>query len=91
MSQYRNHLPQLDNILLMTDGGLETTLIDHENVVLPQFAAFDFLKDAAGTEILRRYFARYVDIARAHGIGIFLEAPTWRAKLGYDAAHTGFG
>ncbi|MGH8566048.1 MAG: PAS domain S-box protein, partial [Gammaproteobacteria bacterium] len=96
MSKYRNHLPQLDNSSLMTDGGLETTLIYQEGVALPQFAALDLLEGAAGTEILRRYSWRYVDIARADGIGIVLEAPSWRAspdwaaKLGYDAAHTGF-
>jgi S-methylmethionine-dependent homocysteine/selenocysteine methylase len=91
MSKYRNRLPQLGNSLFMTDGGLETTLIYHEGMQLPHFAAFDLLKDEAGTEDLRRYFMRYARIARARGMGIVLEAPTWRAnpdwaaKLGYDA------
>jgi homocysteine S-methyltransferase len=92
MSKYRNRLPQLGRgELFVTDGGLETTLIYHEGIDLPAFAAFHLLKNDAGLEVLRRYFARYAQIARAQGIGIVLEAPTWRAnadwgaKLGYDA------
>ena len=91
MSKYRKHLPQLKDHLFMTDGGLETTLVFHQNVDLPHFAAFDLLKDDAGIERLRGYFVRYAQIARSHGIGLVLEAPTWRAnrdwgeKLGYDA------
>jgi S-methylmethionine-dependent homocysteine/selenocysteine methylase len=38
---YRNHLPQLDGGLFLTDGGIETTLIFHEGLDLPAFAAFD--------------------------------------------------
>jgi S-methylmethionine-dependent homocysteine/selenocysteine methylase len=61
ISKYRNNLPQLTERLFLTDGGLETTLIFHEGVTLPYFGAFHLLKDAAGTEILRRYFKRYVN------------------------------
>ena len=91
MSKYRNRLPQLQDRPFLTDGGLETTLIFHEHVDLPYFAAFDLLKDDAGTAILRRYFTRYGELARAKGTGIVLESATWRAnpdwasKLGYDA------
>jgi S-methylmethionine-dependent homocysteine/selenocysteine methylase len=92
MSAYRKQLPQLGDRLFMTDGGLETTFIFHDGVDLPYFAAFDLLKDAAGTDRLRRYYARYAEIAAEHGLGMVLEAPTWRAsrdwgaKLGYDGA-----
>ena len=92
MSTYRKQLPQLGDRLFMTDGGLETTFIFHDGVDLPYFAAFDLLKDAEGTDRLRRYYARYAEIAAEHGLGMVLEAPTWRAsrdwgaKLGYDAA-----
>jgi len=90
MSPYRTQLPQLNDQLFMTDGGLETTLVFHEGIELPYFAAFDLLRNAGGVATLRRYFLRYVEIARTRGIGIVLEAPTWRAnpdwaeKLGYD-------
>ncbi len=91
MSKYRNRLPQLQNALFVTDGGLETTLIFQDGIDLPFFAAFDLLKTASGVEVLKRYFESYVDIARRQGVGIVLETPTWRAnpdwaaKLGYDA------
>lgn len=91
MSKYRKHLPQLKDQLFMTDGGLETTLIFHDRIDLPCFAAFDLLKDAEGTAILERYYVHYAEMARDKGIGLVLEAPTWRAnadwaaKLGYDA------
>jgi homocysteine S-methyltransferase len=91
MSKYRNQLPQLGGRLFLADGGLETTLVFHEGLALPHFAAFDLLKDEAGTAILRRYFARYAGLARDRGLGAVLESPTWRAnpdwaaRLGYDA------
>ena len=47
-------LPQLHGGLFLTDGGLETTLIFHDKLDLPHFAAFILLKDAAGRATLRR-------------------------------------
>jgi S-methylmethionine-dependent homocysteine/selenocysteine methylase len=88
---YRDHLPQLDGGLFLTDGGIETVLIYHEGIDLPLFAAFDLLKDDAGTQTLRRYYEPYVKLARERGVGFVLESPTWRAssrwagELGYDA------
>ena len=76
----RKQLPQLDGGLFLTDGGIETTLIFHHGLELPAFAAFDLLKDEAGTEQLRRYYAPYALLAREHGVGLVLEAPTWRAN-----------
>jgi homocysteine S-methyltransferase len=90
MTLYRKQLPQLGSHLFITDGGLETTLIFLEGIELPLFAAFDLLKDEAGTERLRNYYRRYATLAREHGHGFILESPTWRAskqwgeRLGYD-------
>ena len=92
MSTYRNALPQLDGGMFLTDGGLETSLIFHDGLELPHFAAFHLLKDEAGAAALRRYFVRYAEIARANSVGFILESPTWRAssdwggRLGYSAA-----
>ena len=89
MPKYRQHLPQLDGSIFLTDAGIETTLIFHEGLDLPYFAAFHLLKDEPGTEALRRYFARHATIARHSGVGFILESATWRAssdwgdKLGY--------
>src|SRR5262245_55639312 len=91
MSQYRKQLPQLHEGVFLADGGLETTLIFHDKLDLPYFASFDLLKDDAGTELLRRSFRRYAEIARERNTGVVLETATWRAnpdwaaKLGYDA------
>jgi S-methylmethionine-dependent homocysteine/selenocysteine methylase len=90
MSRYRNDLPQLYDTFI-ADGGLETTLVFHEGIDLPAFAAFDLLKDEAGCAILRRYYTSYVELASRRGVGIVLETPTWRAnpdwgmRIGYGA------
>ena len=90
MGKYRKRLPQTANRLFVTDAGLETELVFHDKRDLPHFAAFDLLKDDAGFERLRAYYLRYAEIAGAHGLGLLLETPTWRAspdwgaRLGYD-------
>jgi S-methylmethionine-dependent homocysteine/selenocysteine methylase len=86
---YRDALPQLDGELFLTDGGIETSLIFHQGLDLPAFAAFGLLGDEHGTAELRRYYAPYVALARDEGVGFVLESPTWRAsprwaaELGY--------
>ena len=84
-------LPQLGDDLFLTDGGMETWLIFEAGFKLPQFAAFTLLDDPNGMEALRRYFASYIELARSNGVGLVLDAPTWRASshwgdlIGYDA------
>ncbi|MGF6233865.1 S-methylmethionine-dependent homocysteine/selenocysteine methylase [Inquilinus ginsengisoli] len=90
MTKYRSDPPQLQGGLFLTDGGIETTLIFHEGLDLPYFAAFHILRDDSGRAALRRYYARYIEIARREDAGFILESPTWRAssdwgrKLGYS-------
>jgi homocysteine S-methyltransferase len=85
-------LPQLAGHPVVTDGGLETDLIYHHGVDLPDFAAFVLVDDERGRDLLVRYYDEYVDIARRVGAGVQLETPTWRAsrdwgeRLGYSAA-----
>lgn len=79
MAKYRNQLPQL-NDFFVSDGGLETTLVFHQGLKLPDFAAFDLLKDERGKETLREYFRSYIAIAKAFKKGFVLESPTWRAN-----------
>jgi S-methylmethionine-dependent homocysteine/selenocysteine methylase len=83
--RYRDHLPQLDGDVFLTDGGIETTLIFQRGLELPEFAAFDLLKDAEGTEALRDYYRPYLELARDRGVGFVLESPTWRASPGWAA------
>ncbi len=76
----------------VTDGGLETDLIFHHGVDLPEFAAFPLVEDDRGRELLTRYYDGYADVAARAGVGLLLESPTWRANpdwaavVGYDAA-----
>ena len=90
MTQYRNALPQLGREVFLTDSGLETELIYHQGVDLPQFAAFPLLDDADGTRRLRSYFDGHAAIAAQADVGFILESATWRASadwgalLGYD-------
>ncbi|HET6409744.1 MAG TPA: homocysteine S-methyltransferase family protein [Chthoniobacteraceae bacterium] len=85
-------LPHLTDRPYVTDGGLETTLVFHENIDLPCFAAFDLLRTPAGRETLREYYRTYANFAREFRVGFILESPTWRAnpdwaqKLGYTKA-----
>ncbi|MFC3110735.1 homocysteine S-methyltransferase family protein [Undibacterium arcticum] len=89
MAKYRNKLPQLGDGLYITDGGVETTLIFHEGLELPDFAAFHLLKTPEGEAALRKYFRTYAEIAKRFGTGLILESATWRAnadwgtRLGY--------
>lgn len=80
MTAFRADLPQLRGTLMLTDSGLETTLIFLERMDLPAFAAYPLLEIAAGRETLARYFRRHLAIAAEHGTGFVLEAPTWRAS-----------
>ena len=92
MPKYRHALPQMGNGLFLADGGLETTLIFHDGIELPDFNAFPLLAREAGTALLRKYYRAYAEIARRHGVGLVLESATWRAsadwaaRLGINAA-----
>ena len=78
---YRDHLPQLDGDLFLTDGGIETTLIFHDGLDLPAFAAFDLLKDEEGTRGAAALLRAVRGARRASAAsGFVLESPTWRAS-----------
>ncbi len=85
-------LPHQSTLPFISDGGQETTLVYHEGMDLPCFAAFPLLKTSEGRDWFRQYYNRYLAIARQAGVGFILESPTWRAspdwadKLGYSRA-----
>lgn len=91
MTFSRSALPQLGTDLFLTDGGLETTLVFHDGMELPYFAAFPLLKTADGREALSKYFCTYAELAARLQVGLILESPTWRCnpdwgkRLGYNA------
>ncbi len=63
------HLPQLDGGMFLTDSGLETTLIYHDGVDLPHFAAFTLLRTADGRQRVRAYYERHLELAANSGAG----------------------
>lgn len=91
MSTYRDGLPQMQNRIFLTDGGLETSLIFHQGIELPHFASFHLMRDAEGCAKLTDYSRPFLATARSGGYGFILDTPTWRAnadwgeKLGYSA------
>jgi S-methylmethionine-dependent homocysteine/selenocysteine methylase len=85
MAQYRSALPQLRGDLFLTDGGIETTLIFHEGLELPDFAAYELLRRPEGEAALRRYFRAYAEVATRFGVGLVLESATWRASRDWAA------
>ena len=91
MACYRQALPQLSGQQMLTDSGLETTLIFLNGIELPLFASFALLRSPDGKATLRRYFDRHAELAVAKGVGFIADTPTWRAsrdwgdKLGLGA------
>jgi S-methylmethionine-dependent homocysteine/selenocysteine methylase len=92
MARYRDALPQLGGDLFLTDGGLETSLIFHRGVALPDMAAFPLLRTREGVRLLCSELVPYVALARQHRAGLILDSATWRAnpdwaeRLGYTRA-----
>ena len=82
---YRHQLPQTDGAPLLTDSGLETTLIFIDGLDLPCFASYPLLDSVSGRQTLRDYFERHLAIAADHGLGFLLESPTWRASRDWGA------
>jgi len=83
--RYRRSLPQLNGRVLLTDGGMETTLVFLDGLELPCFASFPLLEHDEGRAALTRYFEPYLAVARRLGTGFVLEANTWRANPAWGA------
>ena len=83
--------PLLSRGPFVTDGGLETDLIFHRGLDLPDFASFPLLDDDGGRALLRDYYRAYADVARGPAPACSSRrrpggpTPTGRARLGYDA------
>lgn len=80
MAMYRENLPQMSNKLCITDGGMETTLVFHQQIDLPEFASYDLLRNEEGYDTLFTYYKNYAQMAAEHNVGLILETPTWRAN-----------
>lgn len=80
----------IKNNMMLTDGGLETTLIYEHGIDLPYFAAFTLIEQATLREILMDYYTPYLELAARYQTGFILESATYKAnpetafKLGYN-------
>lgn len=83
-------LPQLTGRPFITDGGLESSLVDQYEVDLPESAAFPLIDEPWGRDVLTQYFLPYLEVAEHDERGFILDTPTgranpdWGARLGYD-------
>lgn len=81
--------------LRLTDGGLETSLIFHQGIDLPLFAAFPLTLDDDGRRALQAYWEPYLALARDRGHPFVVDTATWRAspdwvaRLGYPEGVVG--
>jgi len=80
MPQFRDALPQLNGQTVISDGGLETVMVFHKQLDLPEFASFPLVLTAEGRRTLSAYLDDYLPIARRHGVPLLGETCTWRAN-----------
>ena len=82
-SKSRHLLTGIGDQIFLTDGGMETVMVFHEGIDLPQFAAFTLLDSAIGRGALTKYYTAFLDEAAAQRAGFILDTPTWRASAGW--------
>ncbi|KAH3765742.1 homocysteine S-methyltransferase [Pelomyxa schiedti] len=76
---------------IITDGGIETTLMCEYHVPLPAFSAYTLLlrsshNGAAGLAALSRYYQSYAALAKSVGAAAAVwETPTWKASPRWGA------
>lgn len=70
----------------LADGGLETSMIFHEGLDLPQFASFTLLDKPEGRAALNRYFDKCHKAAVESGMAFILDTATWRANPDWGKA-----
>ncbi|HVN51870.1 MAG TPA: hypothetical protein VMT43_10580, partial [Acidimicrobiales bacterium] len=76
-------LARLDEGVYLTDGGLETDLIFHHGIEMPEFASFPLFDDPQLVGVLRDYYVDYLRIASDHELGLVVDTPTWRASANW--------
>ena len=82
-SKSRHLLSGMGDQIFLTDGGMETVMVFHEGIDLPQFASFTLLDSEIGRAALTKYYTAFLDEAAAQRAGFILDAPTWRASAGW--------
>lgn len=88
--KHRHALPQLHGYQMITEGGLETSLVFHSGIDLPLFAAFKALETDAGIRAIDSWMRAFAELAVAERRGFIMDTPTWRASARW-AAELGIG
>lgn len=83
--KYRRGLPQLNGQQMITDGGLETSLVFQDGIDLPLFAAFKALETEAGIRAIEAWMLKFAHLAVSEGRGFIMDTPTWRASARWAA------
>ena len=81
MTRYRDRLPQLSGDLFLTDAGMETDLIFNHGINIREFAAHTLLPEAAGREVMARYFRHFLSLAQETQAGFILDSQIWKAHM----------
>jgi S-methylmethionine-dependent homocysteine/selenocysteine methylase len=71
--------------MFIGDGGLETTMIFREGIELPCFASFLLLRGDEHVQLLRRYYASYLEVAHRHQVGAPRQALHHQGLSEYEA------
>ena len=79
MTVYRRALPQLSGGLFLADAWLETDLMFHHDIEIPEFAAHTLLPDPVTRAAVADYMRSFLELARETGVGFLLESQTWKA------------
>ncbi|MES2436279.1 MAG: homocysteine S-methyltransferase family protein [Pseudomonadota bacterium] len=82
-SKARHLRSDIGDQIFLTDGGMETVMVFHEGIDLPQFASFTLLDSAEGRAALTKYYTAFLDEAATQRAGFVLDTATWRASSGW--------
>ena len=88
--KHRHALPQLHGYQMITEGGLETSLVFHSGIDLPLFAAFIALETDAGIRAIDAWMRAFAELAGAERRCFIMDTPSWRASDRW-AAELGIG
>lgn len=76
MAKYRSNLPQLVGGRFLQYTGLGTELAFRHREGPPGFPAYKMLATERGRALLDSYHSALIEVARDHGYGVILDAPT---------------
>ena len=83
--------PRIENLVYLTEGGVETEVMYKWGFELPEFAMFPLLDNPEAHIVITAMYRRYLDVAAEFGVGFIMgshdyrASPDWAEKLGYNS------